>query len=271
MKSRKLLVIAISIVVIIGGLYVYSRAVVFKNPKNCAACHYMVSYYKSWETSTHNKVPCLKCHDYSPESALAGQFKFLARTHSPRPLANIPDRNCLQSGCHEKRLIESKVLFTKRGINFDHKPHFSEMKRGIKLHCRSCHSDIVQGQHVKVSMSTCFLCHFKGVPHDQAVTGCPSCHGAPQTPIKVKGKTFSHQAALKAGHTCNRCHLEVSRGDGVTPKDKCFFCHVDRVEKYAEVQLIHDKHVAKLQIDCLWCHSKIEHGDIKMTKAIPLP
>ena len=36
-----------------------------------------------------------------------------------------------------------------------------EMTRGIKLRCTSCHSQIVQGQHMAVTATTCFLCHFK--------------------------------------------------------------------------------------------------------------
>jgi hypothetical protein len=261
--------LAIVFLLIVGGLYVYAKEVSFKDPENCKSCHYIVPYYENWKTSTHNMVPCLKCHDYSPERAMAAQFMFLAGAHNPRPLTNVPDKNCLQSGCHDRRLIESQEIFTKRGIHFDHKTHFTEMKRGIRLHCRSCHSDIVQGSHITVSMNVCFLCHFKGVPHDQAVTGCPSCHGAPTEPVPVAGGTFSHDQALAAGHSCQECHVEVSRGDGVTPRDKCFLCHVDRVERYSEVALIHDKHVTEKQVDCLWCHTRIEHGKIRMAAAMP--
>jgi len=268
--SRKSIIIALVFVAIFGGIYVYTLKAVFPNPRNCNACHFINPYYKQWESSTHNKVPCLKCHEYSATRALIGQFMFMAAAHNPRPLTNVPDKNCLQTGCHDKRLVESKVTFTKRGITFDHRPHFTEMKRGIKLHCRSCHSDIVQGSHVSVSKNVCFLCHFKGVSHDQAVTGCPSCHSSPKQPIVYKGKTFSHDEALKAGYKCNQCHTEITKGEGVTPKDKCFFCHVDRTEKYSDIQFIHAKHVTEKQIDCLWCHSRIEHGKISMAEKIPM-
>jgi len=267
--KRKVIFILFFFVVIVTGLFFYAYRVAFNSPENCKACHYISPYYKKWQTSTHNKVPCLKCHDYTPIKAMAGQFMFLAGAYNPRPLTNVPDKNCLQSGCHDKRLVESKVIYTKRGISFDHKKHFGEMKRNIKLHCRSCHSDIVQGEHLKVSMNVCFLCHFKGVPHDQAFNGCPSCHSAPKQPITIMGKTFSHDDALRAGYTCNQCHIEITKGDGVTPKDKCYFCHVDRVEKYSDVNLIHEKHVTEKQVDCLWCHPRIEHGKIKMAEKIP--
>jgi hypothetical protein len=268
--KKKFTIIAIIFVIFAAGLYYYATSVAFRDPKNCNVCHFITPFYKKWETSTHNKVPCLKCHVYSPEKAVAAQFLFLAGSYNPRPLTNVPDKNCLQAGCHDKRLVESKVVFTKRGISFDHKAHFSELKRGITLHCRSCHSDIVQGEHMKVSMNVCFLCHFKGVPHDQAYTGCPSCHTAPKTVIALKDRSFSHDDALKAGVTCAQCHLEITKGDGVTPKDKCYFCHVERAEKYSDVTFVHEKHVGEKQIDCLWCHEKIIHGKIKMAEKMPM-
>jgi nitrate/TMAO reductase-like tetraheme cytochrome c subunit len=268
--SKKIGFIALFIVVVVGGLYFYTSYVIFPSPKYCKVCHYMAPFYKKWETSTHNKVPCLKCHDYKPMKAIAGQFMFLANAYNPRPLTNVPDSNCLQSECHDKRLVESKTKFTKRGITFDHKPHFAEMKRGIKLHCRSCHSDIVQGEHVKVSMNVCFLCHFKGVPQKETISGCPSCHEEPKQPIDYAGKTFSHEEFINLGYTCNQCHTEITKGDGLTPREKCYFCHVERTERYSDVNFMHDKHVAKKQIDCLWCHSKIEHGKVKIADAIPL-
>jgi hypothetical protein len=264
--KKNWVLIALIIVVCGFAVYGYGRYVAFPSPENCKACHYIKPFYDKWATSTHKMVPCLKCHVYTMEKAVASQFLFLAGSANPRPLSNVPDANCLQGGCHDKRLVESKVLFTKWNISFDHKPHFSEMKRGVKLHCRSCHSDIVQGEHVRVSKNVCYLCHFKGAKPGEAVTGCPSCHTAPKDAIKVGGKTFSHTAALKAGKKCGQCHTQITRGEGMTPKEKCFFCHVDRIDKIGDVKLIHEKHVGQKQVDCLWCHERIEHGKIKMNK-----
>ena len=269
--SKKVILIGLIMAVIIGGIYIYVTTVVFPSPKNCIICHFIAPYYEQWETSSHSKVPCLKCHEYSPTSAVVGEFMLLAGKYNARPLTNVPDKNCLQSGCHDKRLLDSKVLYTKRGIIFDHKTHFSELKREITLHCRSCHSDIVQGSHIRVSMDVCFLCHFKEVSHDQAFTRCPSCHSAPKQPIVVMGKTFSHDDALKAGYKCNQCHTEVTRGDVMTPKEKCYFCHVERQKiMYVLVGFVHEKHVTEKQIDCLWCHPRIEHEKISMAEKIPL-
>lgn len=269
MRAKTIVILLGVCAVVLGGLS-YGARRSFDNPRTCTTCHFIEPYYKKWETSTHRMVPCLKCHDYSPERALAGQFLFLAGAYNPRPLTRVPDANCMQAGCHDKRLTSSQVILARRGIAFDHAPHFNELRRGIKLHCRSCHSDIVQGEHLKVSMNVCYLCHFKDAPHDQASNGCPSCHAAPTKPVIYQGKTFRHDEALKAGQTCGACHLEITRGDGVTPRDKCFFCHVDRVEKYGDVKLLHARHVGDKQIDCLYCHPRIEHGKIKMANPLPL-
>jgi len=268
--SKKVIFIVLFLAIMIGGVYVYEMTVIFPSPSNCKLCHYIAPFYAQWEASTHNKVPCLKCHEYSPAKALVGQFIFLAGTYNPRPLTNVPDKNCLQSGCHDRRIVDSKVSYTKRGITFDHKTHFTEIKRGIRLHCRSCHSDIVQGSHIRVSMNVCFLCHFKGVAQGQAFSGCPSCHSSPKKPIVVRGKAFSHDDALKAGHKCNECHTAVTKGDGITPRERCYFCHVERKEMYTDVALVHERHVTQKQIDCLWCHPVIEHGKIAMAEKIPL-
>ena len=268
--KRKYAIIGGIVFVLLGLVTFYSfKTYVFSSPKRCKACHFMEPYYKKWETSTHNKVPCLKCHDYSPLNAVSGQLRFLVGTYDSRPLTTVPDKNCLQSNCHDKRLIESKAIFTKRGIAFDHKPHFEELRRGVKLHCRSCHSDIVQGEHVAVSKSVCYLCHFKGVTEKQALTGCPSCHSAPTEDIVYKGKPFSHQNALSAGNKCNDCHIRVVDGDGDVSKDKCFFCHIERTEAYTDVEFMHEKHVTEKQLDCLFCHDKIHHGYIEMAEEIP--
>jgi len=250
------------------GSYYFVKNVTFQKPENCKVCHFMMPFYKKWETSAHKNVPCLKCHDYSPMDSVSSQVKFITGTYTynTRPLTNVPDANCLQTGCHEKRLIESKVNFTGKNILFDHKPHFTELKRGIKLHCRSCHSDIVQGEHVKVSSRVCFLCHFMGRKEAGSVPACGTCHTAPKDGIPYKGKSFDHREALNKGHKCVECHVEIESGTGVVPKEKCYFCHVERTEKYDDIDFVHRQHVTEKQIDCLFCHPIIIHGKIRMSE-----
>ena len=82
------------------------------------------------------------------------------------------------------------------------------------------------------------------------------------------GKPFTHTAANEEGIKCNVCHTNVIKGTGAVSKEKCFFCHIDHKEKYGDVKFVHDKHVGEKQLDCLFCHEKIEHGKISMAEGI---
>ncbi len=268
MKKFSVVIAAVFVIVAVA-VYASFKAYLFTSPEHCKTCHFIVPFYDKWKTSTHSEVGCLKCHDYEPLNAVAGQMRFLVGTYNPRPMTRVPDENCLQGGCHDRRLIEAEATFTKWGIHLDHKTHFEELRRGINLHCRSCHSDIVQGEHVAANKYACFLCHFKGITEGQALTGCPSCHTAPKEDIVFQGKPFSHKRALAAGLTCDKCHIKVIEGTGEVPKDKCFFCHVEETERYEDVEFVHEKHVMEKQLDCLFCHPRIKHGHIEMAYKIP--
>ena len=248
--------------------YFFLQEVMVARPAVCKFCHFVTPYFNKWQRSTHKMVPCLKCHEYGLLKALSGQLKFMAGTYNPRPLTNVPDRNCLQSGCHERRLIESKVIFTKWDIVFDHKPHFMQDIGGMKLHCRSCHSDIVQGEHMKVSMNVCFLCHLNGRNEGKQREECTMCHSKPRSFVKYRGKSLNHARCAGSGFPCERCHASVIIGEGTVPKEKCFFCHIDRTGQYNDAGFVHRQHVAGKQLDCFFCHQFVQHGNIKMAADI---
>src|SRR3989338_8269279 len=148
------------------------------SPSFCHSCHIMKPYYDSWAGSKHNKVSCVYCH-YPPTKkadllwrkfqALSQVVKYVTRTYSSKPFAEVDDSACLRKGCHSMRLLEGKVEFGK-GITFDHTPHLQETRRGRKLRCASCHSQIVVGRHVEVTLDTCYLCHFKGMKTGREIT-----------------------------------------------------------------------------------------------------
>jgi nitrate/TMAO reductase-like tetraheme cytochrome c subunit len=246
-------------------------------PEFCITCHYMQPYYDGWKTSTHNMVSCVDCH-YPPgiESELRGKFealvsvaKYVTGTYGKsRPWVEISDQSCLRSDCHEKRLLQGKVSFG--NILFDHTPHLMEMKRGKKLRCTSCHSQIVQRVHMTVTNNTCFLCHFKEVEGEIPLGGCPSCHGAPTSVVEYQGIKFDHKEAVKLGIDCMKCHFDVVQGQGNVSKERCFSCHTepDRLEKYQDVLLMHMSHVTSHKVDCLRCHEEIKHQMISMAKSI---
>jgi len=213
------------------------------------------------------------CH-YPPgfREELKGKFqamsqvaKFLTGTYSTKPYAEIDDASCLRSGCHSTRLLRGKVLF-KKGIVFNHTPHLTQMRGGIKLRCTSCHSQIVQGSHISVTETTCFICHFNGLEKDPTLwdkqARCTICHEIPSEDIEFESITYNHQDFAGKGVSCQKCHLEVIKGEGEVPKEFCVTCHgeQERLEKYNDFPFLHKKHVTDKKVECTRCHTEIKHS-----------
>lgn len=248
-------------------------------PDFCRSCHIMEPYYKAWHESTHRDVPCGDCH-FEPglENTLKGKWQassqavsYITRTYGSKPHAQIQDASCLRAGCHDQRLLEGLSeweVATHRGdtikIHFDHAPHLGEMRRGKQLRCVSCHSQIVQGQHLVVTLDTCFTCHFKGMKHgrdEEVIGGCGSCHGAPKGDIRLATGLFNHKEFLDRKVACENCHAEAVKGDGEVPPQMCWNCHnqPQQLAKFGETQLIHRAHVTDHKLECSDCHVQIEH------------
>lgn len=249
-------------------------------PDFCRSCHLMEPYYQAWHTSTHKDVPCVQCH-FEPgfENTLKGKFeasaqavKFITGTYGSKPHAQIADASCMRSGCHERRLLEGKVdwtVQTVRGgsitIKFDHTPHLTELRRGKQLRCVSCHSQIVQGQHLVVTVDTCFNCHMKGFEHgryEETMGGCRACHEAPKTDIRLATGLFSHSEFLERGVSCENCHSDVIRGDGAVARQTCWTCHnrEDQVARYNDPTFLHTQHITTKKVECQSCHQQIIHN-----------
>lgn len=245
----------------------------------CKICHYMLPFYNSWATSTHNMVPCVECH-YPPsvEEEIKGKIKaltslvqyFTGAYGKQRPWVEISDNSCLREGCHNRRLLAGRANFG--NILFDHTPHLTEMRRGKRLKCTSCHSQIVQREHMTVTKSTCFLCHFKRVAGEKTLDDCDICHGPPLSPVQYLGVKFDHSDALRRGVECRKCHIHVIQGNGGVFRDRCFSCHTDqeKLEKYADALLMHDNHVTKHKVDCLRCHDEIRHQVLETAQSVEM-
>lgn len=257
-----------------GSFLLFSALLVFgagwytSRSEFCNSCHIMEPYYESWRTSSHSDVSCIECH-FEPGfgGKLRGKMlglvqlaKYVTKSEGPRPAAEIPDASCLRSGCHESRLLSGKVEFM--GMQFDHTPHLGE-RRGKELRCTSCHSQIVQGEHMAVTISTCYLCHFKDEPFNEGLAACTRCHSIPTKEYDLGGGVkFTHELAYKEGVDCSNCHADVVRGNGEVPPERCMVCH-NRPGDLAlrtDTKLMHQKHVTDHKIDCLDCHLTIEHS-----------
>jgi hypothetical protein len=60
---------------------------------------------------------------------------------------------------------------------------------------------------------------------------------------------------------CTKCHVDVIQGKGEVPKEMCLTCHGEREKlgKYDDHRLIHDKHVTEHKVECFQCHIEIKH------------
>jgi hypothetical protein len=252
--------VALGILVLFNGAFFVAAYF----PKSCVVCHYMDPFYDQWKTSRHADVSCIKCHSFSPLFITVTTLKYWTGLYHPRPHANVPDKRCLSSGCHEGRIEQGKAKLG--AILFDHQEHMTKLKRGEQLRCTTCHYSIVQGEHISVDTNVCFLCHFKGISQGQALGGCPGCHGTPKKTVDHSGFTFSHDSYLKIGVQCKQCHLRVAEGDGRVDEKHCYDCHVGRLKGKSDPLALHRTHVTYNAIKCLMCHEKIRHGEVELVK-----
>lgn len=270
-KTRIFLILGIGIfvfVLIAGGVANYST-----KPSFCKSCHIMEPYYNAWITSKHNEVKCVECH-YPPGEprtilwkkfqALSQVVKYVTRTYSSKPYAEIEDASCLRQSCHSERLLEGKMIY-KDKILFDHRPHLYERRRGRRLRCTSCHSQIVVGKHIEVTWDSCYLCHFKGYIEKREVHpagGCLSCHILPEQDIRSGNITYNHKDFI-ARHKveCTNCHLDIIQGQGAVDSDRCLACHnqIEKLDRFNDIPFIHENHITTRNVACFHCHSEMKH------------
>ena len=252
--------------VAVAGLWKASTS-----PRLCNSCHIMEPYVQAWKASKHAGVTCVQCH-YPPGfrdtlwvkyQALSQVVKWATHTYSSKPFAEVEDGSCLRSGCHDRSQLAARQTF-KQGIAFDHTSHLAEGRRGPRLRCTSCHTQVVVSTHIQVTPSTCFLCHFKGALTARElhpVAECTGCHRAAPGEIALGAVRFSHEDVRRRGVACQSCHLNVVEGDGAAPRERCLSCHnqPDKLARYGDQPFIHGAHVTTHNIECGRCHTTIEH------------
>jgi len=256
--------------VIIAALLKFSES-----PTFCGLCHQMNAYMASWRVSSHRHVSCTRCH-YEPGffKHLKGKWVdgqvslayFISGKRPSTPHAQISDVSCLQKGCHRIDDLQKDMVY--KNVAFSHRKHLGELRREIQLRCTSCHAQLVQGVHLTVHETNCFICHYyKAGPKGEgeclscAVGSCTSCHFAPKGDIKIDGWSFNHRKYIERGVACEKCHLSVVQGDGHVPEGKCVECHNEPLilsTKYTP-QFTHKKHVTDHKIECSSCHTPLRH------------
>jgi nitrate/TMAO reductase-like tetraheme cytochrome c subunit len=251
-------------------------------PEFCDSCHIMEPYYDSWLNSSHADVGCIECH-YEPGAvetfegkfkALSQLAKYVTRTAGTKPWAEVSDTSCMRSGCHSVRMLEGEVKFGR--VSFDHRHHLLETRRGKRLRCVSCHSQIVQGEHVSVTEAVCFMCHFMPLSDGSLspeASDCETCHGSPSEGILVNERPFSHAEYVGRGVDCRECHSPVVEGSGTVRSERCHSCHaeVGHIERIGETPFLHEMHVTDHKVECFECHDEIRHGLLPLKSHEPVP
>lgn len=260
-------VVTLAVFVPAGAAFLFLSIQVSSQPRFCGSCHYMNPYYESWKTSTHKEVACVECHippgitsEFRKKyEALAMVARYFTGTYSTNPWAEVDDQSCLRSGCHTKRVLLGREVY--QGVLFDHQPHLTEMRREKRLRCTSCHSQIVQGSHISVTATTCFLCHFKNARLNEATARCTLCHEVPEKTITTAGLSFDHGDVKRFDMNCTACHQGVVRGNGEVPRERCYTCHNDqaRLNLFGKTEFLHRMHVTEHKVECLNCHIEIVH------------
>lgn len=239
-----------------------------EKPEFCITCHIMQPYYDSWKSSSHHEVNCLQCH-FKPgvQGFIRGkvvafsQFvRYITVTYGSKPWAAIPDESCTQSGCHAGATLKGPIEY-ELGISFDHSHHLQGLRRGKKLRCTSCHSQIVQGSHMIVTPEVCYICHFKPEAdgtRNAKLTNCRTCHAkgvsSPLTPS-------DHAMFMERGADCLKCHINPIRGDGPVPRRRCESCHAEPGHlKVEDPEILHRDHLVRAKVECFECHEPIKHG-----------
>lgn len=264
-RRLQVLLLTASLLAGLGIVATWTSMEVSSTPQFCGSCHIMDPYYESWKTSRHSMVGCVDCHiapGVTAEvnkkfEALSMVTSYFTGTYGTKPWSEIEDAACL--GCHERRLLSGKELFG--DVLFDHTSHLAGMRGGKKLRCTSCHSQIVQGQHIAVTSSTCILCHFKNQTAGTGIARCTLCHPVPSKVIQLATLTLDHADVERFGMECTWCHARPEGSNGGVPHERCITCHNERsrLRQYNDSERLHLVHVSERKVNCVDCHLEIEH------------
>lgn len=267
MKLRRFLPagFALGLLVGLGIVATYGAMEVSSKPAACGSCHIMKPYYDSWLSSSHANIACVECH-ISPGvtaelrkkyEALSMVTSYFTGQYGTNPWAEVDDAACLE--CHQRRLLAGKEVYD--GVLFDHTPHLTELRRGKRLRCTSCHAQIVQGSHIAVTSSTCMICHFKDQEPGEGTAECTMCHEVPDQVVNAGSLEFDHGNVSRFGMECVACHTPPEHGAGAVSRERCVICHnrPDRLAEYENGELLHQTHVTDHKVECTSCHLEIQH------------
>lgn len=269
-KQKKIAIVAL--VIILLPTTIYLSIELTSQPQFCNSCHYMRPFYASWAESAHSDVTCTDCH-FEPglsgkiRGKMAGLFqltKYVSLAYKKsKPWAEISDESCLRSGCHLDKQFLGPIKF--KNVNFDHKHHLGDLGLGKQLRCTSCHSQMVQGEHILVTEGICFLCHMKDRAIATEMNDCQTCHTSDIFLAESSNLRYNHTSVIETAQDCRSCHVNVVEGNAPVSTQMCINCHwqTDLLDKYDDPEFLHITHITERKVDCVACHTPIIHRIFK--------
>jgi hypothetical protein len=130
----------------------------------------------------------------------------------------------------------------------------------------------VQGEHISITPTTCFLCHFKNLDQEERaeLSACTKCHDAPAGDYAREHGLYDHSTVLEGGVECQSCHQPMWQGEGEVRKERCGVCHSEsqHINRIDDLEFIHEWHIEKRKVDCGQCHDVIEHKQPELDKIV---
>lgn len=287
--KKRIVLIALGIVVVLIICSILAAEYYTSQPSFCGSCHIMKPYYDQWVKDKHSElgVACVDCH-YAPgeHGTLTAKFKGLGQLFTylgskdalVRKPAKVNDASCMTSDCHPKeKFADKKLQFTEK-IPYIHRTHFDKTVEGQALHCDTCHQHVKSENHFEVPKVACYLCHFKDAKLNEGRAKCSSCHIMPEKPLnKMEEGTeqpkrlITHKTLEEAKVSCHSCHYQIVQGSGDIKKEGCFNCHEyseEMLKKSDDKKIMHEKHVGSQEARCFDCHMPIEHKEVSPYDAV---
>lgn len=165
----------------------------------------------------------------------------------------------MREGCHQQQSLLGPITF--KNVTFDHSHHLGELRRGKQLRCTSCHSQMVQGQHILVTEETCFLCHMKDREIKTNLNNCRTCHTDEIFLEQGSQLRYNHTTVVQSNKACETCHVNTIEGNASVSIQQCINCHwqTDFFERFDDPEFLHQNHVTDHKVECIACHTPITH------------
>jgi nitrate/TMAO reductase-like tetraheme cytochrome c subunit len=256
MSRKKIIVIVLLTVVVLGGVGAVAFWEYHERPEFCATCHIMQPYLDSWQESDYgayahavHDVACLDCHEPTLEEQVNELVVYMQGDYEiPLEELEYLTEDCL--GCHEHGSYEEVIQLT---ADLELNPHDSHLG---EVACEVCHS-----------------------MHKVSEDYCADCHGAVAT-----GAGWTIPVSLTAeidvwdpDVDCGVCHVMDPYLDSLEDPDllvyvhgqeglECLDCHSDQ----EELQRVHEEAVPGTPVQalsveaefCFDCHVANEHGSL---------